>query len=302
MGHALDTYLDRVRQPLNTGPRTFLSVDVEDYYHFIPGGEDWFERGGIPSQLESNLDRLLDHMAAHGFKCTFFVLSCVAPRIGAQLRRMVEDGHEVASHGHGHLPITQQSPRAFLEDVRLSKEILEQAAGVEVVGYRAPMFTVVDRTLWALDILHDLGFRYDSSVAPVSNFMYGIPEAPHHPHFLSNGMLELPLSTFSLLRRPMMLGGGFYLRLYPLWLHRLLLRMRDAALPTILYIHPWELSERRMNPWDMDIEHEQLHERPRLWKWIYVHNRRAAFDRLSALMKDAGQTHTLGSALEHVPV
>jgi len=143
---------------------------------------------------------------------------------------------------------------------------------------------VTDKTLWALDIMGELGIRFDSSVAPVKNFAYGIPEAPHRPHRLKNGIVEVPMSALNLGPLKLMLGGGFYLRLYPLWLHRLLFAARDARLGRVLYLHPWELDAAEYNPWDRGMEHEFLRERPLLMKAIQKYNRRDVLKKFDALI------------------
>src|SRR5690606_22306010 len=174
-------------------------------------------------------------------------------RIAPVIRRMVAEGHEIASHGSSHQQITRQDPATFRADLAESKDTLEQIAGVAVESYRAPIFSVTDRTLWALDVMGELGIRYDSSVAPVKNFAYGILDAPRRPHRLRNGLIEVPMSAVAVGPLRLMLGGGFYLRLYPLWLHRLLFACRDARLGRVLYLHPWELDGREYNPWDCGV-------------------------------------------------
>ena len=277
-------YRELVERELDVPPATYLSVDVEDYYHYVPDGEDQYAARGLPSTLERNLDALLALFAERGGRATFFVLSSVALRIAPLIRRMVAEGHEVASHGWSHRQITRQDPPTFRAELAASKDTLEQITGAAVESFRAPIFSVTERTLWALDVMGELGIRYDSSVAPVKNFAYGIPDAPHRPHRLRNGIIEVPLSALGIGPLRLMLGGGFYLRLYPLWLHRLLFACRGARPGRVLYVHPWELEGREYNPWDRGVEHELMNERPRLMKAIQTYNRRGVLRKLDALI------------------
>jgi peptidoglycan-N-acetylglucosamine deacetylase len=277
-------YADLVAEELDVGSPTFVSVDVEDYYHEVPGGEEVFRRGGLPSNLARNTDRLLDLFAERGVHATFFVLSCVTDRLLPQLDRMVEEGHEVASHGHAHGRATWMRPEEFREDVRRAKATLEDLTGREVHGYRAPYFAITENSLWALDEIRAAGFAYDSSVCPVKNFAYGIPNAPEQPHRLKNGLVEIPLPQTKLFGYRFMVGGGFYLRAYPFWLTRLLLRLRNRTLPRVFYLHTWELDDKRMNLWDLGVDLPGLRWKPRVMKWITTYNRSAALERFDRLL------------------
>jgi peptidoglycan-N-acetylglucosamine deacetylase len=277
-------YADLVAEELDVGSPTFVSIDVEDYYHEVEGGEEVFRRDGLPSNLAGNTDRLLDLFAGHGVHATFFVLSCVAPRLVPQLERMVAEGHEVASHGHAHGRATWMKPEDFREDIRRAKATLEDLTGREVRGYRAPYFAVTEDSLWALDEIRAAGFAYDSSVCPVKNFAYGIRDAPEQPHRLKNGLVEIPLPQTKLLGYRFMVGGGFYLRAYPFWFTRLLLRLRSRALPRVLYLHTWEFEDKRMNLWDLGVDLPGLRWKPRLMKWITTYNRSVALERFDRLI------------------
>jgi polysaccharide deacetylase family protein (PEP-CTERM system associated) len=277
-------YVDLVAEELDLGSQTLVSVDVEDYYHEVPGGEEAFQRHGLPSNLARNTDRLLDLFAEHDVRASFFVLSCVAPRLRSQLKRMVDEGHEVASHGHAHGRATWMKPQDFREDIRRAKGTLEDLTGQDVLGYRAPYFAVTERSLWALEEIREAGFAYDSSVCPVKNFAYGIRDAPEAPHRLKNGLIEMPLPQTKLLGYHFMVGGGFYLRAYPFWFTRLLLGLRDRSLPRVFYLHTWELDDSRMNLWDLDVDLPGLRWKPRVMKWITTYNRRAALERFDRLL------------------
>jgi polysaccharide deacetylase family protein (PEP-CTERM system associated) len=278
-------YADLVTEELDLGSQTFVSIDVEDYYHEVPGGEEVFQRDGLPSNLGRNTDRLLDLFAERDVHATFFVLSCLAPRLLPQLDRMVDEGHEIASHGHAHGRATWMKPREFREDLRRAKATLEDLTGHEVRGYRAPYFAVTEQSLWALDEIRAAGFAYDSSVCPVKNFAYGIPNAPERPHVLRNGLIEVPLPQTKLLGYRFMVGGGFYLRAYPFWFTRLLLRLREHTLPRVFYLHTWELDEKHLNLWDLGVDLPGLRWKPRVMKWITTYNRRTALRRYDKLLK-----------------
>jgi polysaccharide deacetylase family protein (PEP-CTERM system associated) len=290
-------YVDLVAEAVDLGAPTLVSVDVEDYYHEAPGGEEVFLRDGLPSNLPRNTDQLLDLFAERSVRATFFVLSCTAPRLLPQVRRMVEEGHEVASHGHAHARATWIKPEDFREDVRKGKAILEDITGGEIRGYRAPYFAITEESLWALDEVREAGFAYDSSVCPVKNFAYGVPDAPEGPHRLTNGLIEIPLPQTRVLGYRFMVGGGFYLRAYPFWFTRLLLRMRDRSLPRVFYIHTWEWEDRSLNLWDLGVDLPALRWKPRLMKWITTYNRRVALERFDRLLSQWRPGIPIGTAL-----
>jgi polysaccharide deacetylase family protein (PEP-CTERM system associated) len=189
---------------------------------------------------------LLDQLDRRGIQATFFIVGQVAEHTPELVRDIHRSGHEVACHGWDHRRVTSQTPDEFREDVRRSKEALEQVTGEEVVGYRAPTFSILPRTAWALDILADLGMRYDSSIYPVYHDRYGVPSAPRSP-FLARGcereILEFPPATVRMLGINFAAGGGGYFRLLPLALMELAIRqsVRDCwPGVAILYFHPWE--------------------------------------------------------------
>lgn len=225
-----------------------MSVDVEDYFHAnalsaaAPRGA-W---ESFPSRVEANTHRLLDLFAGMGVRVTCFVLGWVADRHPALVHRIVADGHELASHGYGHRLIYSQSPAEFREDVRRSKHLLESLGGVEVRGYRAPSFSVVDRSQWALDVLIEEGFVYDASIFPIRHDTYGIPGAPRHPHVIARDagqILEVPCSTARVAGTNLPVAGGGYFRLLPFaWTRWGIGRVnRREGRPVIFYLHPWEI-------------------------------------------------------------
>ena len=260
----------------------------------MPNGEFCYRIVGLPRNLEANLGRLLYLFAETGCRATFFVLGHVVHRVQPLLRRAIAEGHEVASHGWSHEYVTNQTPDQFRADVVRGKDAIEQAIGRSVLGYRAPSFTITERTTWALDVLRETGFVYDSSVCPVRNFVYGIPDELPVPHRLRNGLVEFPLASWSFLGMRFMVGGGFYMRLYPVWLHRWLLVRRGVDAATVYYIHPWEWDTRSHNPWDVGIEHPRVSEGGWLMRWIMTHNRRTAFEKFRGLVQSARNPLVLG--------
>lgn len=228
-----------------------MSVDVEDYFQVSAfdgylSRQDW---EGFPTRVEQNTDRVLSLMERNRARGTFFILGWVAERFPAIVRRVAEQGHEVASHGYAHLRVPLQSRAEFREDVTRAKKLLEDLAGRPVLGYRAPSHSIGRDTLWATDELESAGYVYSSSVYPVYHDLGGMPEAPRFPfrHRGGNGILEIPISTTRLLRFNWPSGGGGYFRLMPYALFRAALRRINEreSKPCIFYFHPWELDPKQ---------------------------------------------------------
>jgi len=225
-----------------------MTVDVEEHFQVsgfagVVRPEDW---GAYPSRVEANTDRVLDLLARNEVRATFFVLGWVADRHPALARRIADAGHEVGSHGWSHQLVYEQDPATFRDETVRSKKLLEDQSGTEVSSYRAASFSIGRANLWALDVLAEAGFAYDSSLFPVVHDRYGIPGAPRRPYRLrtpgGHGMVEVPPSTVSFGRFTLPVAGGGYLRLYPApvtdWaVCRLNSRER---LPANVYVHPWE--------------------------------------------------------------
>jgi polysaccharide deacetylase family protein (PEP-CTERM system associated) len=229
-------------------PEHIFSVDVEDYFQ-VESFADRVPRSTWPSfasRVEANTRRLLDLLEESGTRGTFFVLGWVAERYPALVREIVARGHEPACHSYWHRRIDQLDPAEFREDTQRAKDVIEQAGGMPVTGYRAPSFSIVRRSLWALEVLAELGFGYDSSIFPIHHDVYGIPDAPRMPFRVptrAGPILECPMTTFRLSgKRNFPVGGGGYLRLMPFWYTRVgVRRAQDENLPLIVYIHPWEV-------------------------------------------------------------
>jgi polysaccharide deacetylase family protein (PEP-CTERM system associated) len=227
--------------------RNAMTIDVEDYFQvsaFAPhiARDSWPDR---ECRVEANIDRILAILADGNVVATFFTLGWIAERYPAMVRRIVAGGHELASHGYGHLRASDQDRAEFSDDVMRSKAILEDIGGHAVLGYRAPSFSIGSRNLWALDTLLEAGYRYSSSIYPIQHDHYGMPDAPRFAFYPNGeqGLLEIPITTVRLMERNLPAGGGGYFRLLPYAASRWLMRQvndsdRQSA---IFYFHPWEI-------------------------------------------------------------
>ena len=221
-----------------------LTIDVEDYFQvsaFAPyiARADW---DTSECRIERNVERILQLLDRRAIKATFFTLGWIAERYPHLVRRIVENGHELASHGYGHERASDLSEAAFFDDIRRAKVLLEDLSGTEVRGYRAPSFSIGSANLWAFDCLERAGYRYSSSIYPIAHDHYGMPDAPRFAHRV-RGLLEVPATTVRALNRNWPASGGGYFRLMPYGLSRWMLNrvnQRDAQ-PAIFYFHPWEI-------------------------------------------------------------
>jgi polysaccharide deacetylase family protein (PEP-CTERM system associated) len=225
-----------------------FSVDVEDWYQV----SDFETVAPVPtwkrfeSRILRNTQRLLDMLAEYGVKGTFFILSWNAERHPQLVRQIASMGHEIASHGYCHQLIYEQTPQEFRDDVLRSKAALEDILGQQVLGYRAPSFSLTQASWWAVDVLLDCGFHYDSSIFPVQDRLYGIPSARRFPFVIRDKggreLVEFPMTTVHAFDRNWPLGGGGYLRLLPYHYMRWgMRRVHREGQPALVYIHPWEL-------------------------------------------------------------
>ena len=222
-----------------------LTVDVEDYFQ-VEAFASTIDRSDwetLPRRVESNTERLLEIFGETGARATFFFLGWVAARHPRLARRIVAEGHELASHGFGHLRADRQTPAEFRDDVRRSKQVLEDLGRVSVRGYRAPTFSLGRDTTWAHAILLEEGYQYSSSVYPIKHDLYGTPGAPRTPFAPLPGMIEIPLTTVRFLRIELPASGGGYFRLFPYSLSRQFVKRasRKHRSPSIFYVHPWEI-------------------------------------------------------------
>jgi polysaccharide deacetylase family protein (PEP-CTERM system associated) len=225
-----------------------MTIDVEDYFHVsvFDGVVPRSQWDGLESRVCRNTDRLLAIFDEHEVTATFFILGWVAERFPSLVRTISGLGHEVASHGYGHRLVYDQTPRAFREDVRRAKAMLEQASGTAVRGYRAPSYSITPRSLWALDVLIEEGYRYDSSIFPIRHDRYGIPVSPRHPYAIRRPggvLIEAPASTATLGPMNVPIAGGGYFRILPYaWTRWGISRVnRTEQRGAIFYLHPWEI-------------------------------------------------------------
>ncbi|HUY02631.1 MAG TPA: XrtA system polysaccharide deacetylase [Rhodocyclaceae bacterium] len=222
-----------------------LTIDVEDYFHVsalapsIPRSK-WND---IPCRVEKNIDKILGMLEQNRVNATFFTLGWVAERYPHLVRRIVSGGHELASHGYAHQRASDLSPKAFLADIHLAKLVLEDIAGVEAKGYRAPSFSIGAANPWALDCIEQAGYRYSSSIYPIVHDHYGMPDSPRFPYLSRGKLLEVPVTTVRLFQRNWPAGGGGYFRLLPYEFSRWCIRRVNNVdkQPAIFYFHPWEL-------------------------------------------------------------
>jgi polysaccharide deacetylase family protein (PEP-CTERM system associated) len=225
-----------------------MSVDVEDYFQ-VSAFDRVVSRAGwddFESRVVPNTERILELFASEGVRSTFFVLGWVAERFPRLVRQIAAAGHEIASHGYHHQLLYTLTPAQFREDVRAAKALLEQASGTPVTGFRAPSYSIVESSLWALDILIEEGYAYDTSIFPIHHDRYGIPNAERHEHVIRRNagtLIELPASTTRVGNVNLPIAGGGYFRLLPYaWTRWGIRRVnRQEKKPVVFYFHPWEI-------------------------------------------------------------
>ena len=259
-----------------------MTVDVEDYYHVSAfekniNPNEW---SNLPSRVERNTKELLELFAEHNVSCTFFILGWIAEKYPELVRIIDEAGHEVASHGYSHQLIYNQTPEKFTEETRRSKDIIEDIIQKQIQGYRGSSYSITRRSLWALEILAECGFVWDSSIFPVRHDRYGIPNTPTSPYIISlpgnKFMREFPLTTAKVAGMQVPAAGGGYFRLYPYWLSKFLLKKACAKSPGIFYLHPWEI-----DPAQPRVEGASMFS-----KFRHYNNLDICKDRLQLLMSD----------------
>lgn len=274
-----------------------MTVDVEDYFHAsafdrVVPRTSWFER---ESRVVRNTHRLLEFFHNHGVKGTFFMLGWVAERFPSLVREIGSCGHELASHGFHHQLIYSLTPDQFREDVRRAKATIEDASGCTVRGYRAPSFSIIRSSLWALDVLIEEGHLYDASIFPIHHDRYGIPDAPTLPHVIERGagtIVEVPASTVRIGRMNLPIAGGGYFRVLPYGFTRWgIARLNAAGQPAIFYIHPWEI----------DPEQPRL-PASRSTAWRHYSNLDETLQRLEWLVQDFAFGTVTGTLETRTPV
>lgn len=256
-----------------------LTIDLEDWYQGLTSTGQRVDRWpSYEDRVEESAHRLLDILAQAGVKATFFVLGYVADQFPELVREVADAGHEIGLHSYHHRQVFRLTLDQFCADVARGRAAVEKASGRQVIGYRAPMFSINRSALWALEALYEMGFRYDSSVYPTRNMLYGFPNAPRFPYypFGNDSFIEFPLSTVRILGINWPLAGGFYLRLlpYPLF-KRGLQRINRGGKPAIIYLHPWDLDAGQPYP------NPTLRER-----FTHYYNLRRTEAKLMALLRD----------------
>ncbi|HWP47810.1 MAG TPA: XrtA system polysaccharide deacetylase [Candidatus Limnocylindrales bacterium] len=264
-------------------PINALTFDVEDYYqveafsrfiHF----DTWDQ---YESRVTANTNKILEILAESRVKATFFVLGWIAERFPQIVKLISTEGHEVACHGYAHKVIYKQTRQEFEEDVSKSIQILEDISGTKVVGYRAPTYSIIRETLWALEVLLKNGIQYDSSIFPIKHDRYGIPDAGRFPYVIDKGrlgsLIEFPPSTLSFWGTNIPIAGGGYLRLYPYFFLRWGLRkINQEGQPVMVYLHPWEL----------DPDQPRINQVGHLTRFRHYVNLDKTEKKLRALMRD----------------
>ncbi|MBI47347.1 MAG: polysaccharide deacetylase family protein [Marinobacter sp.] len=225
-----------------------LTIDVEDYFQVAALAEavrreDWHS---MEYRVEANTQRILSLLDRHKARATFFTLGWVAEKSPELVRLIRKEGHEIASHGYSHQLIYNQTPEVFREETRRSKAVLENITGEPITGYRAASYSITNESRWALDILAEEGFAWDSSIFPVHHDRYGMPGTPRWPHTLTTDkgykLAEFPLSTLKLPGYTLPIAGGGYFRLFPYWFSRWGLgSINRQGEPFVFYLHPWEV-------------------------------------------------------------
>ncbi len=242
-----------------------MTCDVEDYFQ-VSAFAPYIDRASWPARecrVEANIERILAIYERHGVKATFFTLGWIAERYPQMVKQIVAAGHELASHGYGHLRASDQTPAEFSNDIRSAKALLEDIGGQAVLGYRAPSFSIGHANLWALEALHEAGYRYSSSIYPIAHDHYGMPDAPRfafYPHG-PDGLLEVPVTTVNMFGRNLPAGGGGYFRLLPYALSRWMMQKvnREDGQPALFYFHPWELDPGQPRPEGLDAKSRFRH-------------------------------------------
>jgi len=258
----------------------YLTIDVEDYFQVsafedIINPRDW---DIMEQRVVRNTEKVLTLLADHQTKATFFIVGWIAERYPQLVRNIHNQGHSIGAHSYWHRKIYDLTPEEFRADTRQVKTLLESIIGEPVLGYRAPSYSITKKSLWALDILKELGFAYDSSIFPVYHDTYGIPGAPRFAYRHPNGIFEYPISTTLLLGRAIPVSGGGYFRLFPYWFTRYALQTinRKEGKPFVFYLHPWEI----------DPEQPRMQHAKPLSRFRHYNNLRKTIFRLNNLLSD----------------
>lgn len=258
-----------------------MSVDVEDYFQ-VSAFEQQIEKSDwdkIPCRVEANIERILELFEIKDIKATFFTLGWIAERYPAMVKKIVEAGHELASHGWEHTRVTQQQQEVFRQDIVRTRHFLEDLSGQQIKGYRAASYSIRQSNLWALDCLADAGYLYSSSIVPIKHDLYGIPDAPRFAFSSAeNRLLEIPISTINIAGRNINCGGGGWFRLFPYKFSCWAINNVNTKeqQPCIFYFHPWEI----------DPTQPRIESASRKSKFRHYLNLHKMHDRLASLIDD----------------
>ncbi len=230
-----------------------MTVDVEDYFQVsaFESNVDKSDWDNMPRRVEANVDRILKLFDDKGINATFFTLGWVAQRHPEMVRRIVAEGHELASHSWEHTRVNLQDASEFREDISRTKKLLEDVSGQVVTGYRAPSYSIGASNLWALDELANAGYLYSSSIVPIKHDLYGMPEAPRFAFRAAEGrLLEVPVTTVTIAGRNINCGGGGWFRLFPYGFSRWALGQvnNQEGQAGVFYFHPWEIDPEQPRP------------------------------------------------------
>lgn len=259
-----------------------LQIDVEDWYQVK--GIDIKNLESYEDRIVQSTNKVLAILKERNIQATFFILGYVAEHFPELVEKIKAENHEIASHGYSHTPITRQTPSEFEEDLLKSLRILRKITGDKISGYRAPQFSVVEKTSWAIDIMKKNGLEYDSSIFPVKTPLYGVPDAPLFPYHISSSnikkdapnedFLEIPLSVYKIprMRKNIPIAGGFYLRFFPYaFISHAIKVINKKNYPAVCYLHPWEL----------DPEHPRSS-----LEWYYYHRLHSTEKKFKKLVRD----------------
>jgi polysaccharide deacetylase family protein (PEP-CTERM system associated) len=259
--------------------RNALSIDLEDWFcvenlREVFTRKDWDK---CELRIGKSTGRILELLSKHNTKATFFVLGWIAEQIPALVGKIEEEGHEIATHGYSHTPLTLMTQRSFRKDLERALEVTKRCSREVILGFRAPSFSITEKTLWAFEVLEKVGIRYDSSVFPIGFHPdYGMPDAPLSIYSVSDRLTEFPLSCVEMLGKRVPCSGGGYFRVYPYWLTRAFIkRCNREGRPVVFYIHPWEF--------DPDQPRIDL---PIFKRWRHYSNLDRTFERFDRLLGD----------------
>jgi|CXWL01.1.fsa_nt_gi polysaccharide deacetylase family protein (PEP-CTERM system associated) len=263
-----------------------LTIDVEDHYNLL--SRDWLGKDMAPTEaVVTNTRRLLEHLGKRGVRATFFVLGEVAESFPDLIRAMVSGGHELGVHGYYHRQVFKMTPDEFRREVRDAKAILEDVAGIAMHGHRAPAFSIMPSTRWALDVLADLGFRYDSSIFPIAGRRYGWPGFSPEIHEVTTDsgakIIEAPLTTVELFGRRWPACGGGYIRHFPGFVSHWAMRRVMAHRPVIVYLHPYEI-DTMMGPADTSGLAPNEATKVKRMHWLQLRNRKSVEPKILSLL------------------